>query len=162
MKITNNLLNDTDYYALAAATLGSDFPWFFQSVKVGENPNPTYQTCQFTHLFYDKDTPSSDFFNLIIPILEKLDIRSLIKIKANLTIGDLDPVLSGMHFDYPYKEATTGVYYINTNNGYTLFDNGKKIYSEKNKLLTFNSPMKHSGMTCSDEQVRVVINLNYF
>jgi len=55
----------------------------------------------------------------------------------------------------------TAVYYINTNNGYTKLIDETIITSEENKLLTFDSNTKHTGTTCTDENVRIVLNINY-
>ena len=51
---------------------------------------------------------------------------------------------------------------MNTNNGYTLFENGTKIESVANRMITFPTNMKHTGTSCTDENTRVVINFNYF
>ena len=38
---------------------------------------------------------------------------------------------------------------------------GKKIKSEENKYVEFDSSLKHTGTTCTDQKRRVVINFNY-
>ena len=50
---------------------------------------------------------------------------------------------------------------MNTNNGYTEFENGVKIESVANRLITFPAGMKHRGTSCTDKKIRVVINFNY-
>jgi len=55
----------------------------------------------------------------------------------------------------------TSIYYFNTNNGYTLFKDGKKIDSVQNRLITFPSSMEHTGTTCTDQPFRLVLNMNY-
>jgi len=52
--------------------------------------------------------------------------------------------------------------YVNTNNGYTKFEDGTKVESVANRLVTFPANMKHKGTSCTDEKIRVVINFNYF
>ena len=37
----------------------------------------------------------------------------------------------------------------------------KKIISEENKLIEFNSALEHTGSSCTDKSRRVVINFNY-
>ena len=160
--LKHNFLEDKDFGTLADVMFGPHFPWFFQPLKVSESDTLSYKSCQHTHMFYDNDKINSEFFELIIPILNNLDIRSLIRVKANMTIGDPNPEISGMHVDFPYNDSKTSVFYLNSNNGYTLFEDGTQIPSEQNSIATFNSQIKHSGVTCSDEQVRIVINLNYF
>ena len=58
------------------------------------------------------------------------------------------------------QDAKTSVYYLNTNNGYTLFEDGK-VDSVENRMVTFNLNTKHSGTTATDTKRRVVLNFNY-
>ena len=70
-----------------------------------------------------------------------------------------------MHTDVKLKnneKFKTAVYYCNTNNGSTLFQNGKRIDSKANRIVIFDGHQKHCGVDCTDENVRVVINFNYF
>ena len=60
------------------------------------------------------------------------------------------------------KQLTTSIFYVNTNNGYTKFEDGTKVESVANRMVIFPSNMKHIGTSCTDEKTRVVINFNYF
>ena len=60
------------------------------------------------------------------------------------------------------KQWTTSIFYVNTNNGYTEFEDGTKIESVANRMVTFPTNLKHRGTSCTDEKIRVVINFNYF
>jgi len=51
--------------------------------------------------------------------------------------------------------------YVNSNNGYTKFENGQKIESIENRLITFNNNLKHNGTTSTNSQTRIVLNLCY-
>ena len=51
---------------------------------------------------------------------------------------------------------------MNTNNGYTKFEDGSIVESVANRIVTFPANMKHLGTSCTDEKTRVVINFNYF
>ena len=53
------------------------------------------------------------------------------------------------------------IYYFNTNNGYTLFENGDKVESIRNRLIMFKSNLRHTGTTCTDKPNRYVLNINY-
>ena len=50
---------------------------------------------------------------------------------------------------------------INTNNGYTEFENGEKVKSVANRLVMFPSNFEHRGVTQTDEQTRIMINFNF-
>ena len=69
--------------------------------------------------------------------------------------------MGGMSEEKP-KQWTTSIFYINTNNGYTKFENGEKVESVANRMVTFSTNLKHTGTSCTDERTRVVINFNYF
>ena len=60
------------------------------------------------------------------------------------------------------KYWSTSIFYVNTNNGYTKFEDGTKVESVANRLLTFPANMKHTGTSCTDEKTRVVINCNFY
>ena len=55
----------------------------------------------------------------------------------------------------------TSIFYINDNNGHTLFEDGTKVESVANRLITFPTDVSHTGTSCTDEKIRVVINFNY-
>ena len=49
---------------------------------------------------------------------------------------------------------------MNTNDGYTEFENGHRVESVANRVVIFDSNIKHTGVSCTDEKRRVVINFN--
>jgi hypothetical protein len=56
----------------------------------------------------------------------------------------------------------TAIFYINTNNGYTEFNDGTKVDSVENRMLIFPSKLSHRAVAQTDEDQRIVINFNYF
>ena len=66
-----------------------------------------------------------------------------------------------IHTDFtPPLTCTTGIYYINSNNGYSKIG-GKKVESVENRLVLFDGRMPHRGTTCTDQMRRLVLNLNF-
>ena len=55
-----------------------------------------------------------------------------------------------------------GIFYLNTNNGYTEFEDGSKVESVANRFVSFTGDLIHRGVSQTDTKARVVINLNYF
>ena len=54
------------------------------------------------------------------------------------------------------------IYYINTNNGYTIFEHNKqKVESIANRLVMFHGSLVHAGCSTTNQKRRVVLNLNY-
>lgn len=162
MKIINNFLSINDFKNLEQNILQNGyFPWYLNNgVNILNDGN-----FQFTHTFYKDFRIYSSFFDSINPILLKLEINSLVRIKANLTMKSEKIIEHGFHTDFNFERkmiGTTAIYYLNDNNGYTKFKDGTKIFSEANKLIYFNSDIEHSGTNCTDKDLRAVINLNYF
>ena len=159
MNIYKNFLKKEDFKNLEEAIMGDQFPWFFNSNVVVESKDKT--DFQFTYAFLlNREINCSDnTMNLIQPIISKLTFKQINKIKANLLTKDTKIKEHGMHTDQ--DSGTTGIFYVNTCNGYTKFENGKKIKSQQNTYVEFDSTLKHTGSSCTDKQRRVVINFNY-
>ena len=64
-----------------------------------------------------------------------------------------------MHIDF--KDCKTSIFYLNSNNGYTQFERGDKIISKENRVVVFDSNLKHCAVDCTDTKYRIVINFNY-
>jgi hypothetical protein len=118
---------------------------------------------QFTHTFYKDYTPVSGYMNVIAPLVLKINPLGLMRIKANLGPIRKDKVRFTYHTDFNGFETgtKTAIYYVNTNNGTTVFKDGTEIQSVANRLLIFDQNIPHTGTTCSDEKFRCLINLNY-
>ena len=166
IEVHDNYLNKTDFNQLKNLLLGNNFPHYLQDCKVSEGDG----FFQFTHLFYDGQVVQSNYFDNLHPILDKLNPISLIKIKSNLQIKDTQIVTTGMHTDVkfgysnfrdPIENQKTGIFYMNTNNGKTIFKNGEEVNSVANRMVIFNSNLEHAATSHSDEKTRVVINFNY-
>lgn len=163
IKIIDNFV-DNEHFKIIEDMFFRDnkFPWFVNGVVDNKN----YK--QFTHMFYNAHKPNSYYFDNLTPIFNKLKVKALIKVKANY-LWKTDKIIEhGFHTDTAQHikdyEANwkTAVYYINTNNGYTKFENGKKIKSKTNRLVFFPAFVRHTGSTCTDKDERIVININYY
>ena len=174
MKIEDNFLDQQQFDVLQNMMMGFNLPWMYNSsIDYDENERDKFQ---FTHCFYDSNVPTSSDIEKLNPLLEKIKSISLYRIKANLLtktlniienefhidIGDYDDENKKTIFPEKLKQWTTSIFYINTNNGYTKFEDGTKVESVANRLVTFPADMKHLGTSCTDEKIRVVINFNYF
>ena len=70
---------------------------------------------------------------------------------------------TGFHTDFEEDQfvGKTAVYYVNTNNGYTEFKSGVKVNSIANRMVIFDSKYEHAGVTSTDTNRRVVLNINF-
>ena len=85
----------------------------------------------------------------------------LLIINLNIITRSSGIVIVVFHIDLPFK-CTTGIFYVNSNNGRTEFEDGTKIDCVANRMITFPSHMRHAGVTTTDSHCKVLINFNYF
>jgi hypothetical protein len=157
-KIIDDFLSDDEFFRLQKLFLSPSVPWYYnKSVLVVGAKEKHFQ---FTHTIYNNWKPDSALFNDLMPILEVIAPKSLIRIKANLGTRTVENEETGFHCDTTYP-CTTAILYLNTTNGYTVFEDGTKIEGIANRFVEFDSQLKHSGATQTDSQVRVVLNFNY-
>lgn len=178
IKIHDDFLGIQSIRELEGLLMGELIPWQWSNQVVGKeskiypfkNPDPLKPSVcnhlddfQFTHMFYHGNSILSEGFQCMKPFLDnsKMGIKSLIKCKANLVPRGANIVKHGFHRDVDFH-CTTAIFYVNTNNGYTEFEDGTRVESLRNRLVTFPSVLMHTGTTCTDTPKRVVINFNYF
>ena len=66
------------------------------------------------------------------------------------------------HTDYePNLGLRTCLYYVNTNNGFTIFDGKRKIRSKKNRAIIFDGSIKHHSTTPTNCNWRGSINIDF-
>jgi hypothetical protein len=164
-QIIDDCISKENLITLQSIILGGDFPWYFTPYKVYKNKttHDSYDF-QFTHMVYFNHRVRTHIPEIFEPLLEKINPAAIVKIKANLTTLTQELIIYDMHVDvndYDFY-GKTSVFYMNTNNGYTLFEDGTKIESVANRLLTFDANLKHTGTSCTDEKFRCVLNINYF
>ena len=116
----------------------------------------------FTQLIFASHTILSPAFDLMRPIIQKENMSAIARIKANCMImtEQLKVFTNGFHCDFR-GHLTTGIYYINSNDGYTLFENGTKVESVANRFCRFDCNLKHTATTCTNSTTRLLINFNY-
>ena len=158
IQIIDNVLEKEQFKDIQALMLSLHFPWYYTSTVT--NPDEKYNIYYFTHIFYKEYSKNSDFYNVLLPLIKVIKPNALIRIKGNMYPNVNKKIQNDFHIDYPY-EHKTAIFYINTNNGPTVFKSGKKVQSKENRLLIFNN-QHHASTYCTDQKVRVNININYF
>jgi len=121
---------------------------------------------KFTYVYYDEyGIHNNNMINILNPLLIKINPKKFYSIKANLLTKTNKIVEHGFHTDFDkgseQYNGLTAVYYINSCNGYTKFENNSKIKSDENKFVEFDTKLKHTSSSCTDEKTRIVLNLNY-
>ena len=170
IKIEDNFLVQEEFDELQALIMGEEFAWYYTGTIDYEDQKDKFQ---FTHMFYIGMTPCSPHFKDLSPILELIQPVSIFRIKSNLLTKTPNIVKNAFHVDMNMpeenlKQWTTSIFYLNTNDGYTEFRDGRiementKVKSVANRLVTFPTNMNHTGTSCTDEKIRLVINFDYY
>ena len=169
ISIQDNFLKEKEFNALRDVIATDAFPWFYfpETVDGPQIKDKESSSGLLTHSVYHNNIPTSEFFQQFFYTFEQLDVSVLIRVKLNLQIRNLEPDFDVFHSDMDgysksfQQTCMTSILYINTNNGYTEIEDGTKVDSVANRLVSFPSYIRHRGVSQTDEKTRIVINFNY-
>ena len=162
-EVVDNFLDKSVLNNITNKIFSNNFPWYFNPKSNGKGFSNNFYF-QYTHVFYDhlKGGINSEDFNILKPLLDKLNVNKLHRVKANSTTKTHKIIQYPFHRDQPnLNNSKASIFYLNTNNGFTLFKNKEKIKSKKNRLSTFKANEYHCATSCTDQLRRLVININY-
>ena len=164
MKIIDDFLWKDDHKFFVDLFEHKDFPWFIcKKVAAQEVPEEYERQWYMTHMFYD-NTICSDYYGSIEEkILKHKDfptVFAMLRIKGNMYPGAEKLSEHAPHSDTNFTHMGA-IYYINTNNGYTLIE-GQKVESIANRMVIFDPSIPHNSTDCTDEPYRMNINFNFF
>ena len=156
--VIKNALRDEEFNAIRDFYLDPLCYWSYNDGVVTEDP----KDFQMVHVVYDLEcmTPPHEW-HIIQPLLYLLKPYCLIKIKANLRTKTVEKDVSDWHTDNHAVGAYTAIFYLNTNDGTTVFIDGDEVVSEENKLVIFPSHYLHAGTTPTNCNRRVLLNINF-
>ena len=162
--VKDDFLDRADFEKLKNVMLGNKFPWFFKKDDVAHNKkfNTIKNHFYWTHLFFMPNRGAiSPLFDILDPLVKKLEPKVLIRIKANLYSNQGKIIEHEDHTDFPFKHKGA-IFSLNTCNGFTTLADSIKIDSVANRLLSFDASILHHSSTCTDAKARWNININYF
>jgi hypothetical protein len=161
-EIIDNYLPQVVHQNLYNFLMNNLFPWQFVNAVNSEDDNKDFvNNFYFIHLFYGMHKPTSEHFELVVPLLNKLNPKALMRVKGNLYTRTENLVYHSQHSDYKFKHKAA-IYYVNDNDGYTVLHDGTKIESVANRMLLFDASRLHNSTNCTNTKVRCNINFNYF
>ena len=163
-KVIDNFLDEEYFNSLENLfidkknTVNVIMPWFFK--KTVANDLVENNIFYMTHMFYDGNRPTSNLYEKLVPLLEKLKAICLIRVKANFypntTVLHEHP--KHIDMDFPNSGAILS---LNTCDGYTKLEDGTKINSVANRMLLFDPNTEHCSTTTTNDYARINININY-
>ena len=168
IEIIDNFLSEEDFNQIFNSVNSSTWPWRFSEGVSDSSENNVPNVFQLVYLFYDRWGQYQSGIDYIEPLINEINPLAFLRIKANLLVGSEKKLTFNYHVDVNNPETgnrlsncRTSIYYLNTNNGKTIFENGEQIDSVANRFISFPSYMMHTGTTCTDQKKRLIINLNY-
>ena len=158
MEVIQNFIKEKPIFnSIKKVLMSKDFPYYYHDFTANELDKSNFF---FAHVLYTNGEPRSPFFNQVtMPLLGRLNFNYLHRAKINLFTKQEKHFVSEPHRDMDVNHYVA-LFSVNTNNGYTLFEDGTKVPSVENQCLIFNGSLKHSSATQTDEKVRININLN--
>ncbi len=112
------------------------------------------------HVIYDHNMPTSPHYDLLIPLLEKMGTRCLMRLKVNL-YPNTEIVHEHPYHTDNYFSHTGAILSLNTCDGYTKMADGTKVDSIANRLLLFDASENHAATTTTNVFARININMNF-
>ena len=157
IEIIDNFLPEEEFKSIQSFMMGGEFRWFYAEGRSIKDDGLYHMT----HMFFQPEVGSnSEHLSMWSNFMNKVGAKTCTRIKANLTFKTPTIQLGPYHHDYDDKK--TAVFYLNTNNGYTEFENGVRVNSVANRVCIFDSNLRHRGTTHTEgEQQRIVVNFNY-
>lgn len=189
IEIENIIPVDYQNHLLETFT-GWDFPWILnKNVVSGDDCflNQKNNPPGFNHFFYEKNAPTSNYFQLVYPLVLSITSQAnvpfnrLFRMRANLSLangeGHMMPHIDSFH---PHWVA---IYYVNDSDGDTIifnetnddFDSGQsdidrikenkftikhRVTPKKGKLLAFPGKYYHTASFCKNSDYRCLLNIN--
>ena len=143
-------------------------PWYYSPTSVFDDDGCP----QFSHVCYKDSQPISYVYDIIKPVFDTLNPFALHRIKFNATPRTTNIKEKPLHVDVSGPQDSQGnftdipdyhicVIYFNDTDGYTYFEDGQKVVSKENRAVIFSGDLLHAGTSCTDTDLRVVLNIDY-
>ena len=158
MEIIDNFLPEEVFEDIYKGMFSYGFPWYYMdSLATVEDTERAF----LCHGFYADNEAASQYFKALNPVIQQLpDLKSLVRIKANLYYPSEVIQEHGWHKDFHYSHKGL-LLYMNSNNGYTEIEGEGKIDSKRNRAVIFDPGVLHRSTNCTDKKFRSSIIFNY-
>jgi len=168
LEVIDNFLAVEQYNYILDLIDNRDFSWNYCPGYAinGESQDDLFM---FTHFLADRSGFHYEGANkLMDPIMLRLkELKKynfeIIRAKLNLFTKSSKNLRYGFHFDVEDESIKyeTIIYYLNTNNGGTEFDDGTIVRSQKNRALIVYGKVNHQSVGQTDRPHRTLFNINY-
>ena len=173
MKTIDHFLNNEDFEWIFAEINSPDRCWYYSEILssatiagyLRKEHRLIIDPLQNSQFCFKLD-PDTEY---IQPLLKKLGAKEVKRIKVNMTLPTEKHINHGFHVDFADDwegnnpdPCKTAIFYVNSNNGYTEFEDGSIVHSVPNRVCIFDNGLRHAGVTTTNTINRIVININYY
>ena len=154
ISVEHDVLDKESLYRIQQTLYSDRFMW----IEAQTNKQST--NSYYVHEFRDVNGIISPYDFLIHPLLNILQPKAIIRVKANKYLQTPTLEEHEYHQDYPYKHKAA-IFYVNTNDGQTQFTTAR-VASIENSMLYLDASKQHRSTSTTDAPYRININFNYF
>ena len=170
IQIISNFLNKKDFLEIKNFIMSPRCQWRYLDFIAHKDKRDNDKDGYFVHSFTDRDpntlkerfqeSPNLPILsNLMNKIKEKTKYQNILRIRSSLFPRRDAQKPDPFHVDYTFSH-TVCIFYLNTNNGCTMFENQEKVPSVENQLVIFDGQKKHCSVVQTDTSARYIININ--
>ncbi len=165
-----NFLKAEQFATLKDVVTSDGFAWYARVGAVGaEYSEKTKDDTDpaFSNVLCNQYGPTRQEFEYAVPILDRLDTRAVLRVKANLDLPNkngkvLEPEAFHTDLDVHGPCIWSLILYLNDCNGATIFEEDMApVKSKANRAIIFPIAMSHSGCHQTDVPFRYLINVNF-
>lgn len=161
IKIIDNYLPEKIMLDLENFLLSNNFPYYYvENIVLGFEKSDSFM---FVHHLIENQQESSTVGNSITDmIMNNVPHKNILRSKINFYLNTNHLQLHDFHLDNPNdKDIKIAIFYINTNDGFTEFEDKSIVNSVRNRLVLFSGNLKHRSTNTTNKKYRINININY-
>ena len=162
-EIIDNFLPQDQFDNLKKLATGPDMLWHKVDKINEEHDEKKDFDLMFVHLLFESNIypPTSQFFQYFGFLQDRLNCKSLRRMKLNLYPHTSEMRTHASHIDYDFEHKGC-ILSFNTCDGATILEDGTKVDSIENRALIFDASKPHSSTSTTNTRARYNLNINYF
>ena len=163
MQVIDNFLDEEYFqYLYDKITDQMNFGWQFQTQVATHDQAEelSLHHYYFVHSLYYDYKIESEHYEDFHHLFRELKVQFLHRARCLLFVNQGVQHIHDRHIDTPCT-SNTALIYMNTNDGFTEFEDGERVDSVKNRLLVFDGSVLHSSSTPTNTKDRMLLSVTY-
>ena len=162
MQVTEDFLQQEYYEHLYNIITDTQFPWMYQKrvANHSENPEDNLNHYYFVHSLFYEYKIESPLYDEFLYLFKSLNVHFLHRARVLMFVNQGEQYIHDTHIDHK-EHCKTALIYMNSNNGFTQFEDGERVESIENRLLVFDGSIPHSSSTATDTKERLLLSVTY-